>query len=233
MKDSFTKIHYNEEIRPYSHYAHLLCEQLADKYLGARSGKLLDVCCGRGEHMEIFSGLGFDAYGVDKEGVAKEKGLNVEIVDIDLEDLTYEDNFFDFIMVKSSIEHIRDVYHLMDNLHRVLKPGGKIIILTCDWKTVYKIFYDTVDHKTPFTQFSLHDLLLRYDFQDVRVEYFYHLPFTWKNRFSPFIARLIAFFIPINYSQTIKLNAIIKLIKFSREKQILGYGVKPLDTEDV
>lgn len=176
--------------------------------------------------MEIFSNLGFDTYGVDKESVAKSKNLSVEIVDVDLEDLPYKDNFFDFINVKSAVEHIRNVYHLMDNLYRVLKPGGKIVILTCDWKTVYKIFYDDVDHKTPFTKFSLHDLLLRYDFKNVKVEYFYHLPFTWKNIFFPLIARLIAFLIPINFPQTVKLNFIIKLIKFSREKQILGYGEK-------
>lgn len=176
--------------------------------------------------MEIFSNLGFDTYGVDKESVAKSKNLNVEIVNVDLEDLPYEDNLFDFITAKSAIEHIRNVYHLMDNLCRVLKPGGKIVILTCDWKTVYKIFYDDVDHKTPFTKFSLHDLLLRYDFKNVKVEYFYHFPFTWKSRFFPLIARLIAFLIPINFPQTVKLNFIIKLIKFSREKQILGYGEK-------
>lgn len=226
MKDSYTEIHYNEELRPYSNYSHLLCEHLADKYFESRNGKLLDVCCGRGEHVEIYAGLGFDAYGVDSEAVATEKGLNVEVVDVDLENLPYEDEFFDFIVVKSAIEHIRNVYHLMDNLHRVLKPGGKIVILTCDWKTVYKIFYDDVDHKTPFTKFSLYDLLLRYRFNNVSVEYFYHLPFTWKGKFFRGIARMIALFVPLGYPQTIKLNAFVKLIKFSREKQILAYGEK-------
>lgn len=226
MRNSYTTIHYNEKLRPYSKYPYLLCRHLADKYFKSRKGKLLDVCCGRGEHMEIFSELGFDTYGVDKESVAKNKGLNVKIVDVDLEDLPYQDNFFDFIIMKSAIEHIRNVYHLMENLYRVLKPGGKIIILTCDWKTVYKIFYLDVDHKTPFMKCSLQDLLLRYDFKNVKVEYFYHLPYTWKSKFLHIVPRLIAFFIPIDFSPTVKLNFLIKQIKFSREKQILGYGEK-------
>lgn len=226
MKDSYTNIHYNEQLRPYSRYSHLLCEHLANKYLQAHSGKLLDVCCGRGEHLEIYANLGFDVYGVDKEAIAQEKGLNVKVVDVDLENLPYEDEFFDFIIVKSAIEHIRNIYHLTDNLYRVLKPGGRIIILTCDWKTVYKIFYDDVDHKTPFTKFSLSDLLLRYNFKNIRVDYFYHLPFTWNGMFYRVIAGLIAFLVPINYPQTVKLNFFIKLIKFSREKQILAYGEK-------
>lgn len=226
MKNSYTTIHYDEKIRPYSKYSHLLCEHLADKYFKSRGGKLLDVCCGRGEHMEIYNNLGFDAYGVDKEYIARNKNLNVEIIDVDLADLPYPDNFFDFIVMKSAIEHISNIYHLMENLYRVLKPGGKIIILTCDWKTVYKIFYDDVDHKTPFTKDSLHDLLLRYDFKNVNVEFFYHLPYTWRAKFFHLIPHIIAFLIPIDFPQTVKFNFIIKQIKFSREKQILGYGEK-------
>lgn len=43
MKDSSTKIHYNEKIRPYSKYSQLFCEYLTDEYFKARAGKILDV----------------------------------------------------------------------------------------------------------------------------------------------------------------------------------------------
>ena len=226
MKNSYTQIHYGEKLRPYSKYSYLLCSHLADRYFKARKGKLLDVCCGRGEHMEIFKKMGFDVYGVDKESVAKNKGLKVEVVDVDKKDLPFKDNFFDFIMVKSAIEHIRDVYHFMDNLHRVLKPKGKIVITTCDWKALHKIFYLDVDHKSPFMKCSLGDLLLRYDFKNVDVQYFYALPYTWKSRLLHVFPRLISLFVPIDFSPTVKLNPFIKQIKFARERQILGYGEK-------
>lgn len=226
MKNSYTKIHYNEEIRPYSNYSELLCKYLADKYFRAKSGDFLDVGCGRGEHMEIFNKIGFNSYGVDAEGTAREKGLKAEVVDLEKDKLPYPDNFFDFVMSKSSIEHIRNVYHLMEELHRVLKPGGKIVIMTCDWRTVYKIFYLDVDHKTPFMKWSLHDLLLRYDFRNIQVDDFYCLPYTWKSKWLHIFPKLVAFFIPIDFPPTVKLNFIIKQIKFSREKQILGYAEK-------
>ena len=95
MENSYTKIHYNEGIRPYSNYSYLLCEYLADKYFKARQGRILDVGCGRGEHIEIFNQMGFESYGVDIDGVAKEKGLKAEIVDLEKERLPYEDNFFE------------------------------------------------------------------------------------------------------------------------------------------
>lgn len=226
MKNSYTKIHYDEKNRPYSNYSYLLCVHLADKYFKDKRGKILDLGCGRGEHMEIFNKLGFDAYGVDLEGVARERGLKAEIVDLETEKLPYEDNFFDFIMSKSSIEHIRNVYHLTSELHRVLKPGGRIVIMTCDWKTNHHIFYLDVDHKTPFMKCSLNDLLLRYDFKNVKVDDFYCLPYTWKSKFLHIIPRLIAFFLRIDFPPTVKLNFLIKQIKFSREKQIIGYGEK-------
>ena len=229
MKNSYTKIHYNKELRPYSNYSWLLCQHLADKYYQSRSGTLLDVGCGRGEHVEIFNKLGFDAYGVDLEATAPKTSR----VDLETEKIPFPDNYFDFIMSKSSIEHVRNVYHLTEEMRRVLKPGGKIVIMTCDWKAIHHIFYLDVDHKTPFMKCSLNDLLLRYDFKDVKVNYFFCLPYTWKNRFLHIFPLLIANIIRIDFAPTVKLNLLIKQVKFSREKQIIGYGRKPLNTENV
>jgi len=186
----------------------------------------LDICCGRGEHLEIFHKLGFEVYGADHESVARDKNLNIKLVDVDLQDLPFEDNFFDFIMIKSAIEHIRNVYHLIENVYRVLKPGGKLIISTCDWKLHYKIFFDDVDHKTPFTRYSLNDLLLRYDFKNVQVRNFYHLPYTWKGRAFHVFPMIIARLFPIDFPQTVKLNPFVKFVKFAREKQLMAYAEK-------
>ena len=226
MKNSYSTVHYNENLRPYTKYPFLFCSHLSDAYFKSCTGRLLDICCGRGEHIEIFNKLGFETYGIDKEGAAKSRNLNVKIADVDLEDLPYEDNFFDFVMIKSAIEHIGNIYHVMENVYRVLKPGGRIVILTCDWKIAYKIFYDDVDHKTPFTKFSLKDLLLRYDFKNVRIEDFYHLPYTWRGIFFRIFPRIVSFLIPIDFPQTVRLNPFIKMVKFSRERQILAYGEK-------
>ena len=115
--------------------------------------------------MEIFNTLGFDAYGVDLEATAP----NTERADLETEKIPFRDNFFDFLMCKSTIEHIRNVYHLTEEMYRVLKPGGKIVIMTGDWKAIHHIFYLDVDHKTPFMKCSLNDLLLRYEFRNVKI----------------------------------------------------------------
>lgn len=226
MKNSYTQIHYNEDLRPYTKYPPKLCKYWAEKYLKTSSGKLLDVCCGRGEHLEIYQKMGFEVYGVDKDTVAKDKGLRAFKVEMGVDKLPFKDNFFDFVIMKSAIEHIGNVYHAMGEIHRVMKPGGKIIITTEDWKRDYKVFYDDVDHKSPFTKWSLKDLLLRYDFKNANVEYFYHLPFTWKGKIYHTIPFIIARLIPIDFPVAVKFNPLIKLIFFSRSREILGYGEK-------
>ena len=84
--------------------------------------------------------------------------------------------------MKSAIEHCANIYHVFENLSRVLKPGGQIMILTNDWKSIHKVFYDDEDHKTPFTAFSPRRSLSRYDFENIITEDIFYLPFTWKSR---------------------------------------------------
>ena len=225
MNNRYTEIHYNEQLRPYTKYPVKLCRHLADKYFKRKSGNLLDICCGRGEHLEIFQNIGFNAYGIDMDSVAKEKGLNVSIVNIEIDKFPFEENFFDAVMMKSAVEHIRNIDHLMKEIYRVLKPGGSVVIATCDWKRNYKVFYDDYTHNTPFTKASMEDMFRMFDFRNISVEYFYHLPFTWKNKLYKIFPMLFAI-IPLRYTQTTELTEYKKLIRFSKEIQLLGYAEK-------
>jgi ubiquinone/menaquinone biosynthesis C-methylase UbiE len=225
MKNRYTKVHYNKNLRPYTQYPVKFCNHLADKYFKRRSGNLLDVCSGRGEHLRIFKEIGFNAYGIDIDSVAKENGLNVSVLNVENDKFPFDNNFFDSVMIKSAIEHIRNIDHLMKEVYRVLKPGGSLVITTCDWKRNYKVFYDDYTHKTPFTKASMEDMFKIFEFINFSVEYFYHLPFTWENSFNKRIARLLSL-VPLNYTQTSPLTEYKKLIRFSKEIQLLGYAEK-------
>jgi len=225
MKNRYTDFHYNKELRPFTVYAEKFCNHLADKYFRKRSGRFLDVCCGRGEHLGIFQEIGFETYGIDIDSVGAENGHNVAKINIENEPFPFEDDFFDAIMIKSAIEHIRNINHLIKELYRVLKPGASLVITTCDWKKNFKDFYDDYTHKTPFTKASMEDMLRMFGFKNSRVEYFYHLPFTWRNKFLKRLPRLFAL-APLKYTQTTKLTKYNKLIRFSKEIQLLGFAEK-------
>jgi len=202
-----------------------LCNHLADHYFERRDGRLLDICCGRGEHMEIFNDIGFETHGIDRDGVGQDRGLNVSIADVEKDRLPFADNFFDSVMMKSAIEHIDNTEHLLQEIYRVMKPKAKVVITTCDWKKVYKIFYDDFTHVSPFTRASLRDAMRMFGFEEVEVEHFYHLPFTWKGGIRYHLPKLIGL-VPVWYSQTSKMTEMRKLIRFSKEVQLLAYATK-------
>lgn len=96
------------------------------------NGVLLDVGCGNGRYLSTMRSLGWSVQGVEVSeigfNVCQTAGLNVHHGD--LASATFPDNSFDVITVRHVIEHIRDVHALTDELSRILKPKGKLIIET-------------------------------------------------------------------------------------------------------
>lgn len=97
---------------------------------------LLDIGCGDGTFTVLLkqAAEAGKIFGVEiaEEAVAKakEKGIRATILDIDTNDLPFEDNYFDMIYCGELIEHLFNPDHLLKEIHRVLKPGGKCIIST-------------------------------------------------------------------------------------------------------
>lgn len=95
-------------------------------------GRLLDIGCGVGKFIEQMSDLGWKAEGLDADPVVvqicKSRGLRVHEGTIEQQD--YPDNYFDAITLKHVIEHIYDPVLLLKECHRILKPGGKLVLLT-------------------------------------------------------------------------------------------------------
>lgn len=53
---------------------------------------------------------------------------SAETLDMDLTDLKFNDNSFDFIICNHVLEHIQDDHIAMQEMFRVLKPGGKALL---------------------------------------------------------------------------------------------------------
>ena len=50
--------------------------------------------------------------------------------------LEFEDNTFDFIFSADMFECVSDKDLLVNEIHRILKPGGVVICVNCDWDSV-------------------------------------------------------------------------------------------------
>lgn len=103
--------------------------------LNIKNRNILDMGCYDGIFLASiknrnnnFFGLEASDYEVKK---CQEKGIDAgQFFFNDLDRLPYDDNFFDLVIAGEIIEHIFDTDFFLEEIKRILKPGGKLLIST-------------------------------------------------------------------------------------------------------
>ena len=118
-----------------------------------KGDKVLDAGCGWGYYPKLISKLpvrGYKLIGVDldKKSVLQAKqsvssNANISIKVGNLEKLKFKDNTFDKIILSEVAEHLPKESRVFDELLRVLKPNGYILITVPNHN--YPIFWDPVN----------------------------------------------------------------------------------------
>ena len=62
--------------------------------------------------------------------LAEREGIACKFVVGNAEDLPYSDGYFDKIVCSSSLEHFGDDIKALNEMHRVLKPDGSVVLTT-------------------------------------------------------------------------------------------------------
>lgn len=228
MGKSYISVVYDEKRTPRTDYPPRLAAYLAQKFDLKNGERLLEVGCGRGDFLSAFSNIGLDCFAVDKERDCQDAlpGFTVKQCDISREPLPFEDNFFSVVYHKSLIEHLDDPVNLMNETLRVLKPGGKVIILTPDWVSQMENFYEDYTHRRPYTPLTLKDLLTIAGFKRITAKTFYQLPCIWNRPFLKMPAWILRKILKVNQARWLTEKTGSKFIRFSVELMVLGYGEK-------
>jgi SAM-dependent methyltransferase len=98
-----------------------------------RPGRLLEIGCGNGALLEQAAKVGWIAMGIDFDEAAVARANEREGVSAHLGELqqrTFADASFDAIVMNNVIEHIWNPVDTMRECRRVLKPSGRMIIVT-------------------------------------------------------------------------------------------------------
>jgi SAM-dependent methyltransferase len=102
-------------------------------YLSVRSAaKLLEIGCGSGRQLEFLRQLGWQAEGLDLDPAAVKaasaRGLTVHAGS--LKEQRFPDGSFDAVVSSHVIEHVHDPVGLLRECGRILRPGGRLVIVT-------------------------------------------------------------------------------------------------------
>jgi len=106
-----------------------------ERRAGPPNGKrLLDVGCHIGVFVDVARRRGWDAWGVEPSRWAAEQAQSqgLRVVNGTLASAGLEDASFDIITLWDVIEHVPDPRGDLYHVHRLLKPGGMVVLHTID-----------------------------------------------------------------------------------------------------
>jgi len=111
--------------------------------------KALDLCCGTGDWTIAIAeavgetghviGLDFskNMLKVGEEKVSSKNLKNVELIYGNAMELPFEDNTFDFVTIGFGLRNVPDYMKVLQEMRRVLKPGGKAVCLETSQPTMF------------------------------------------------------------------------------------------------
>ena len=141
---------------------------------------VVDIGCSSGDYLELLppNSIGLD---VDLSALlqGRAKGLKVICADAD-KPLPFRDASVDGVLASHILEHLRSPIAFLEEVHRVLKPGGILVIglpieggLAGPWINYFKGHRGSHGHLYSFSPDNLDELLTLSGF---RVEkYFFHI----------------------------------------------------------
>lgn len=144
------------------------------------NGRYLDVGCGIGYFPMVIKYLGMNPYGVEPADFDPDlsKKYNLNISKGTLDEAKYENEYFDVINLNHVLEHVPNPSETMEELHRILKPGGYLIIaVPVKDSLASKIFgkcwaqLDTPRHLYLFSTEIMKQYARKYNFDILKIRY--------------------------------------------------------------
>ena len=138
-----------------------------------QKGKLLDIGAGTGDFLLTAKNDGWETIGVEPsdraKNIAKEKGISfVEEIS------TLENHSLDVITMWHVLEHVPDLELQIQELKRLLKPTGTLIIAVPNYKSFdanhYQTFWAAYDVPIHFWHFSKKSIQLLFERVDMKLE---------------------------------------------------------------
>jgi SAM-dependent methyltransferase len=108
-----------------------LLDQVIKIFSSEKRGRALDLGCGSGDYSLGLRNLGFDVTASDMDVEGFRHSASIKFVPSDLnEKLPFANASFDYVLLAEVIEHVYNPLFIMNEISRVLKSGGSLILST-------------------------------------------------------------------------------------------------------
>jgi 2-polyprenyl-3-methyl-5-hydroxy-6-metoxy-1,4-benzoquinol methylase len=162
--------------------------------------RLLDVGCYTGIFVEIAAKAGWDAYGVDPSGWAVEEARRdgLQVREGTLATADFPVSHFDVITMWDVIEHLSDPASELQEAHRLLRPGGTLVVHTMDIDSLFARF---MGHRWPWLMemhlFYFSQSTLRQMVEEIGYQVAHSSPQGRYTRLGYLVTRVRAFSRPV------------------------------------
>lgn len=120
-----------------------------------KEGRLLDIGCGYGFFLQTAREAGWETTGIeitdDAVKACTSKGLRMHHGT--LQEAVFPNDHFDVIVLIESIEHLKNVEEVLEEIHRVLRPGGLVYLSTPNFNAINRY---RLQEKYDIVQYPLH-----------------------------------------------------------------------------
>jgi 2-polyprenyl-3-methyl-5-hydroxy-6-metoxy-1,4-benzoquinol methylase len=177
-------------------------KQLAAKYdiiKDLSPGKLLDIGCGKGDFLFFMQQKGWKVQGIDFSSTPPNL-FDLDIHYGDLSKADYQSNSFDLITLWAVLEHVYDPKSLLLEINRILRPGGTMVALATNIKSIPGRFMrhdDIPRHTTLFTKKTISRLLTMTGFKPIK--YYFN-----QNIFSGSVRGILNYAVKLLYGESIE-----------------------------
>lgn len=146
----------------------------------AAKGKLLDVGCAEGHFLYLAQKAGCDVTGIDFNPVslalARKLVGGSAVFQSSVEELAVRlpEAVFDFVTMFEVLEHTANPCQVVQSIHGLLKPGGKLLLSVPGSRRWPRLFHPEIDtpphHLTLWSEEALKELFDRTGFRLIRIQ---------------------------------------------------------------
>jgi 2-polyprenyl-3-methyl-5-hydroxy-6-metoxy-1,4-benzoquinol methylase len=165
-----------------------------DKVKHVKPGRLLDIGCQKGEFLYFMQQKGWEVKGVDfSPSLPNLFGLDIFYGSV--EKAGFAPEYFDLITLWAVLEHVYHPREMLNEVYRLLKPGGTVLLLVTNFNSIPGRFMrhdDVPRHTTMFSKKTISKILRCIGF-NVNKYYFGHDIFSGSTRgFLNYVTKLLA-----------------------------------------